>query len=75
MGISERERARIREEAEERRRRRDNLAARGRDANELKRDLFHSSSEEESGGGWNRGGGGGKSRDRARYKATTHKKR
>ena len=56
-GICERERARIREEAEERRRRRDNLAVRGRDANELKRGLFHSSSEEEGGGGGKRGGG------------------
>ena len=47
----EREKNRIREEAEERRRKRDNIAARGRDANELKRGLFHSSSEEEGGGG------------------------
>ena len=58
-GISERERARIREEAEERRRRRDNLTVRGRYANKLKRGLFHLSSEEEGCGGGKRGGGGG----------------
>ena len=65
----------IREEAKERRRRRDNLVVKGWDANEIKRGMFHLSSEEERGVGGERGGGGGKSRDRARYKATTHKKR
>ena len=44
-GISEREKNRISDKSEERRRR-DNLAVRGRDANELKIGLFHSFSEE-----------------------------
>ena len=55
-GISEREKNRIREGAEERRRRRDNLAVREQDANELKRGLFHLLSKEERGGGGKRGG-------------------
>ena len=45
------------EEAKERRRRRDNIAVRGCEANEHKRGLFHSLSKEEGGGGRKRGGG------------------
>ena len=45
------------EEDEERRRRRDNIAVRERDTNDIKRGLFHLSPEEEGCGGRKRGGG------------------